>query len=164
MKPLPRKLLVAALAGALTWALVEGGARVALGVLPEERAPLQLGDEGEWDELGRQLYRADDELFFRLRPGLTLERTENPRIFDVRTNSLGLRGRETTREKPACLPTRTSTTWAAQAGAAAVIQTATTPTSSRRALGATPRCFVVVRLNSMAFAPFAKSSAHPLTG
>jgi lysophospholipase L1-like esterase len=101
VKPPASKVLLAVLVGAFTFALVEGGARLVVNLMPDEAAPLQLGDEGEWDELMQRLYRADDELFFRLRPNLTIDTTDNPRIFDVRTNALGLRGPEVAREKAA---------------------------------------------------------------
>jgi lysophospholipase L1-like esterase len=46
------------------------------------------------------LYVPDHELFFRLAPGLDLVETRNPRIFDLRTNSLGLRNDEVSIAKP----------------------------------------------------------------
>jgi hypothetical protein len=84
-------------------ALLEGGARLALWRLGESGAPLEVGWE-RGDARGGNVrdlvYVPDSELFFRLTPGLALEKTANPRIFDLRTNALGLRGRETSREKP----------------------------------------------------------------
>jgi lysophospholipase L1-like esterase len=81
--------------------LLEGGARLALRGLG---APLQLGwQAGDGAEAGRVrdlLYLPDRELFFRLAPELDLAETGNPRIFDLRTNSLGLRNDEVSLAKP----------------------------------------------------------------
>jgi lysophospholipase L1-like esterase len=82
-------------------ALMEGGARVALLAMGPDAVPLEARWQGRpADALRDQLYRPDDDCFFRLAPGVSLGRTGNPRIFDVQTNSLGLRGPEVAREKP----------------------------------------------------------------
>jgi lysophospholipase L1-like esterase len=86
----------------LTLGLLEGGARLALALLDTGAAPVQTGwNVGEGRSRVRDLvYVPDPELFFRLRPGIELAETANPRIFDVRTNALGLRGAEIARGKP----------------------------------------------------------------
>jgi lysophospholipase L1-like esterase len=82
----------------LTAALLEGGARLVLLVMGPGSAPIQLGWEaGKVRDL---LYVPDPQLFFRLTPGLDVAETGNPRIFDLQTNALGLRGGEIARPKP----------------------------------------------------------------
>ena len=87
----------------LTLALLEGGARLALALLDDDGgAPVRVGWEvgGGRSRVRDLLYVPDTELFFRLRPGIELAETANPRIFDLRTNALGLRGAEIARDKP----------------------------------------------------------------
>ncbi len=74
--------------------LLEGGARLALWVMGPGTAPIQLGWEPnpERSTMRDRLYRPDPDLFFRLQPDLTIDRSSNPRIFDVHTDERGLRG------------------------------------------------------------------------
>jgi lysophospholipase L1-like esterase len=82
----------------LTAALLEGGARLVLLVMGPGSAPIQLGwAAGKVRDL---VYVPDPELFFRLTPNLDVAETGNPRIFDLQTNALGLRGGEIARPKP----------------------------------------------------------------
>lgn len=77
----------------LTALLVEGGARLALRLLPE-RAPIRFGwekGEGNAAPVRDLVYVPDPELFFRLAPNLSVATTANPRIFDLHTNAQGLR-------------------------------------------------------------------------
>lgn len=81
----------------LTAALLEAGARLALFVMGPGSAPIQLGWEpGKVRDL---IYVPDPELFFRLTPDLDVAETGNPRIFDLQTNALGLRGGPIARPK-----------------------------------------------------------------
>jgi lysophospholipase L1-like esterase len=87
----------------LTLLVLEAGARLVLRLSEPDAAPI----EGDWTRTHDSqrstrdlLYRPDADLFFRLRPNLDLERTDNPRIFGLRTNALGLRGGEVEVEKP----------------------------------------------------------------
>jgi lysophospholipase L1-like esterase len=82
----------------LTAALLEGGARLVLLVMGPGSAPIQLGWEaGKVRDL---VFVPDPELFFRLAPDLDVAETGNPRIFELQTNALGLRGGEVMRTKP----------------------------------------------------------------
>jgi lysophospholipase L1-like esterase len=95
------RLLFAAL---LTALLLEVGARLALHLLGPAPAPIQLGWEvgrGPAAAVRDLLYVPDPELFFRLAPNLDVATTGNPRIFDLRTNSRGLRGPELSPRKSA---------------------------------------------------------------
>jgi lysophospholipase L1-like esterase len=94
------KLTLSLVVTVVTLFLIEGGSHLVLRFLPEDAAPITAGTEGEWSELLKSMYRADDELFFRLRPSISIETTENPRIFDLKTNALGYRGAEIERSKP----------------------------------------------------------------
>ena len=99
----PRARLVGAgFALLLTLVLLEGGARLALALLGPDVAPVQVGwkPDQRRSRIRDLVYVPDPDLFFRLRPGIALEKTANPRIFDLRTNSLGLRGAEIARPKP----------------------------------------------------------------
>ena len=82
----------------LTAALLEGGARLVLLVMGPGSAPIQLGWEA--GKIRDLIYVPDPELFFRLTPDLDVAETGNPRIFDLQTNALGLRGGEIARPKP----------------------------------------------------------------
>lgn len=84
--------------------MLEGGARLALFMLERDEAPIEVGwNPGDGRSGGARdlVYAPDPELFFRLRPNLDLAQTGNPRLFDLQTNALGLRGRELEIEKPA---------------------------------------------------------------
>ncbi|MEE8468334.1 MAG: GDSL-type esterase/lipase family protein [Planctomycetota bacterium] len=103
--PLLRKFLLALASAGLTLALAEGVAWLVLAGLGPEHAPLHL----HWDEhqttlraqsLRDELYRPDPACFFRLKPDLDLSYTASGMIFDVRTNSLGLRGEELQDPRP----------------------------------------------------------------
>lgn len=88
---------------ALTACLLEGGARLVL-LFMGEAAPIEVGwerGEGRAARVRDLVYVPDAELFFRLAPGLRVEETGNPRIFDLHTNSRGLRGDEVELPKPA---------------------------------------------------------------
>jgi lysophospholipase L1-like esterase len=82
--------------------LLEVGARLVLRARAPEGSPIQLGWEPDpqRSKLRDQLYRPDPDLFFRLRPDVRIERSTNPRIFDVRTNARGLRSPAVTVPKP----------------------------------------------------------------
>jgi lysophospholipase L1-like esterase len=86
----------------LTACLLEGGARLALLWLGEG-PPIEVGWEqgaGRAAQVRDLVYVPDEEMFFRLAPGLDVEETGNPRIFDLKTNSRGLRGNEVALPKP----------------------------------------------------------------
>lgn len=90
----------------LTALLLEGGARLALLSLGESGAPIRIGWEEKPTRTGEvrlrdRVYVPDPDVFFRLAPNLAITETTNPRIFDLRTNSLGLRDDEPTLPKPA---------------------------------------------------------------
>lgn len=98
-----RKLLFALVATAGLIGLLEGGARIALLALGAGGAPIEVQWEGQGAgqaPLRDALYRPDERCFFLLKPNVELGQTPNPRIFDVRTNALGLRGREVSAQKP----------------------------------------------------------------
>jgi len=81
----------------LTAVLLEAGARLVLLAMGPGPAPIQLGWEaGKVRDL---VYVPDAELFFRLTPDLDVAETGNPRIFDLQTNALGLRGGPIARHK-----------------------------------------------------------------
>lgn len=87
----------------LTALLVEGGARLALRFMGASSAPIQVGwqeGEGVAAPVRDLLYVPDAELFFRLTPDLDVPETANPRIFDLRTDSRGLRSAEVSLPKP----------------------------------------------------------------
>ena len=103
--PARRRRLLGGLGAAILALLtLEGGARLALLVLGSDAAPIEVA----WESATRRhtgpyalVYAPDPVLFFRLRPNLELAETGNPRLFDLRTNSLALRGPEVAIEKPA---------------------------------------------------------------
>lgn len=87
----------------LTALLLEGGARLALLALGAGGAPIELGwqvGEGRAARVRDLLYVPDPQLFFRLAPNLDLAETGNPRIFDLHTDSRGLRGPEVSLPRP----------------------------------------------------------------
>lgn len=87
----------------LTALLVEGGARLVLRWMGASGAPIEVGwqeGEGKAASVRDLLYVPDADLFFRLAPDLDVPRTGNPRIFDLRTNSRGLRSAEVELPKP----------------------------------------------------------------
>ena len=97
-----RRIALALGALLLTAALLEGGARLVLLALGEG-PPIEVGweqGEGRAAKVRDLVYVPDEELFFRLAPDLDLEATDNPRIFDLQTNSRGLRGGEVALPKP----------------------------------------------------------------
>lgn len=97
-----KKLVIVVVCALLLLALAEGAARVIVPRLDPTEEPLARRwerPEGEAD-VQQQLYEADDATFYRLRPGLAVRQTADARLFDVRTNSLGLRGAEVATPKP----------------------------------------------------------------
>lgn len=99
----PLRRLGAPLAAlAATLLLLEIGARLSepwlSGVDTTPRLGAQAGAGS--DALRQKLYRSDPRLFFRLQPHLRIAQGPNPRIFDLRTNSLGLRDSEIELPKP----------------------------------------------------------------
>ncbi len=89
---------------ALTALLLEGGARGVLALMGPAGAPIRVGweaGEGRAASVRDRVYVPDRETFFRLAPHLDLGRTDNPRIFDLRTDSRGLRSEEPVLPKPA---------------------------------------------------------------
>jgi len=87
----------------LTALLVEGGARLILLWMGASGAPIEVGwreGEGKAAAVRDLLYVPDAELFFRLAPDLDVPKTGNPRIFDLRTDSRGLRSAEPALPKP----------------------------------------------------------------
>src|SRR5262245_60268604 len=103
--PAWRRRLLSALGVALLVLLtLEGGARLALLVLGSDAAPIEVAGETETRRHAGPyalVYAPDPVLFFRLRPNLDLAETGNPRLFDLHTNSLALRGPEIANPKPA---------------------------------------------------------------
>jgi lysophospholipase L1-like esterase len=88
----------------LTALLLEGGARLVLRVMGDSAAPIRVGwerAEGKATRVRDLVYVPDPELFFRLAPNLDVGETSNPRIFDLRTDSRGLRSREPLLPRPA---------------------------------------------------------------
>lgn len=105
-RPAPRKLRWAILASVVGFAATEGAARLALGRMGAGPPPIEIS----WEEhkgaskyqlkLRDQLYVPHAATFFRLQPNLDLQKTANPRIFGLSTNSHGLRGAEFASAKP----------------------------------------------------------------
>ncbi|MDJ0846791.1 MAG: GDSL-type esterase/lipase family protein [Myxococcota bacterium] len=88
----------------LTGLLLEGGARLVLALMGPAGAPIRVGwnpGEGRASAVRDLVYVPDPDTFFRLAPHLDLGRTANPRIFDLRTDSRGLRSEEPAVPKPA---------------------------------------------------------------
>ncbi len=88
----------------LTALLLEGGARLVLAAMGSAGAPIRVGwepGEGRTASVRDLVYVPDPDTFFRLAPNLDVGRTANPRIFDLRTDSRGLRGPEPARPKSA---------------------------------------------------------------
>jgi lysophospholipase L1-like esterase len=84
----------------LATGLLEVGARLTLAALGPEEVPLEVEfEEGRGGALRDVIYEPDPDTFFRLRPHLEIKGGSD-RIFDVRTNSLGLRAGEVADPKP----------------------------------------------------------------
>ncbi len=96
-----KQLATAAFVAAVTLLMCELGARAALAYLGPIAAPIQVSEDegGANQRLADELYQFDPQTFFSLRPDLVLDQTSNPRIFDVRINSLGMRGPDVRRDK-----------------------------------------------------------------
>jgi lysophospholipase L1-like esterase len=87
----------------LTALLIEGGARLVLAVIGSGDAPIAFGWEGDMARTAavrNLIYVPDPIVFFRLSPNLDVETTSNPRFFDVRTDSRGMRNPEPALPKP----------------------------------------------------------------
>ncbi|MCK6486392.1 MAG: hypothetical protein HUU22_11135 [Phycisphaerae bacterium] len=98
-----RKLLFSVFTTVVLFALCEGAARVYLRFGGADEAPIRIGfDVDAAVEIDRRnvLYRADDACFFRLRPNIHIPEHITETLFDIRTNSFGMRSPEISREKP----------------------------------------------------------------
>lgn len=93
MIPLRRKFLYAGITGFIFAGSIEGASWIALWVLGPGRAPLEVTwGEGRTRSHVDVIYEPDEQLFYRLRPNLALPKSSARKIFDLRTNSFGLRG------------------------------------------------------------------------
>lgn len=86
--------------------VAEGAAHVILAWMGPPPAPLDLDWAGTATterkrKLRETVYVPDIDCFFRLAANVDLEKTATARIFDLQTNSLGMRGPEIEIEKPA---------------------------------------------------------------
>ena len=91
-----RKVAFAVLTMLAFLLVLEAGARLTLWLIGPGEAPLRVGFDSE----KASIFEADPDLFWRLRPNLRLDRGDNPRMIDVRTNAISLRGEEITPDKP----------------------------------------------------------------
>ena len=98
-----RKAAFGLIAAGIFFVLIELAAYMGLALLGPGQVPLTVGWEGDAENADRlidAIYVPDDRLFFKLRPNLDVPVTPNPRIFDLQTNALGLRGKPVVLPKP----------------------------------------------------------------
>jgi len=98
-----RRAILGLFSLALTALLIEVGARLILALVGPGNAPIEFGwkpSGGRASTFRDRVYVPDSRVFFRLSPNLDIEITSNPRIFDLHTDSRGMRSPEPAIPKP----------------------------------------------------------------
>lgn len=98
-----RRAILGLFSLALTALLIEVGARLILALIGPGNAPIEFGwkpSGGRASTFRDRVYVPDSRVFFRLSPNLDIEITSNPRIFDLHTDSRGMRSPEPAIPKP----------------------------------------------------------------